>query len=235
MAERKNITLIEAARTMLNGLVLSKHFLIEVVRIACYTQNRSIIVNRHDKTPYEIFKERIPSISYFHVFGCLVFIHNHKDHLRKFDAKVDDGYFLVYSFVSKAFIVFNTRRKHVDETYHVTFDESMEAIRFNNTLVDEIGNDYSSRYHPDEFLYEDDPSRQYQTNSNILYYITPHNHSLIKLTKTTYILEVITLNEQTNPLTKDAEGPPNLINTKGTPEQAVQNEQNNSQPTEGHS
>ncbi|GKC39888.1 retrovirus-related pol polyprotein from transposon TNT 1-94 [Tanacetum coccineum] len=62
VAERKNRTLIEAARTMLNGSVLSKHFWTEVVRIACYTQNRSIIVKRHDKTPYEIFRERISDI-----------------------------------------------------------------------------------------------------------------------------------------------------------------------------
>ncbi|GJV30143.1 retrovirus-related pol polyprotein from transposon TNT 1-94 [Tanacetum coccineum] len=124
IAERNNITLIKAAKTMLNGLVLSKHFWTEAVRIACYTQNRSIIVKRHDKTPYEIFKERIYDISYFHVFGCPVFIHNHKDHLGKFDAKPDDRYFLGYSFNSKSFRVFNTRRQKIEETYHVTFDES---------------------------------------------------------------------------------------------------------------
>ncbi|GKC71566.1 retrovirus-related pol polyprotein from transposon TNT 1-94, partial [Tanacetum coccineum] len=103
--------------------------------------------------------ERIPDINYFHMFGCPVFIHNHKDHLGKFDAKADDGYFLGYSFVSKAFRVFNTRRQKVEETYHVTFDESMEAIRFTNTSVDKIGIDDSSRYSPDVFLQEDDPSR----------------------------------------------------------------------------
>ncbi|GKB89386.1 retrovirus-related pol polyprotein from transposon TNT 1-94 [Tanacetum coccineum] len=133
VAERKNITLIEAARTMLNGLLLLKNFCTEAVRIACYTQNRSIIVKRHDRTPYEIFKERIPDISYFHVFGCPVFIYNHKDHLGKFDAKADDGYFLGYLFNSKAFRVFNTRRQQIEETYHVIFDESIEAIRFTNT------------------------------------------------------------------------------------------------------
>ncbi|GJZ08413.1 retrovirus-related pol polyprotein from transposon TNT 1-94 [Tanacetum coccineum] len=100
IAKRKKRTLIEAARTMLNGLVLSKHFWTDAVRIACYTQNRSIIVKIHDKTSYEIFRERILDISYFYVFGCPVFIHNHKDHLSKFDAKVDDGYFLGYSSVS---------------------------------------------------------------------------------------------------------------------------------------
>ncbi|GKB37944.1 retrovirus-related pol polyprotein from transposon TNT 1-94 [Tanacetum coccineum] len=207
VAERKNRTLIEAARTMLNGSVLSKHFWTEAVRIACYTQNRSIIVKRHDKTPYEIFRERIPDISYFHVFGCPVFIHNHKDHLGKFDAKADDGYFLGYSFVSKAFRVFNTRRQQVEETYHVTFDESMEAIRFTNTLEDEIGIDDSSRYPPDEFIHEDDPSRQYQTDSDISYYVIPHGRSLSELTQENHVPEVIAPNEPDIPLTKDTEGP----------------------------
>ncbi|GJR57928.1 retrovirus-related pol polyprotein from transposon TNT 1-94 [Tanacetum coccineum] len=171
VAERKNRTLIEAARTMLNGSVLSKHFWTDV--------------------------ERIPDISYFHVFGCPVFIHNHKDHLGKFDAKADDGYFLGYSSVSKAFRVFNTRRQQIEETYHVTFDESMEAIRFTNTSVDKIGIDDSSRYPPDEFLHEDGPSRQYQ--------IVP--------------------NEPDVPLTDDTEDPPDLINTEGIHEQNVQDEQ----------
>ncbi|GKD22355.1 retrovirus-related pol polyprotein from transposon TNT 1-94 [Tanacetum coccineum] len=173
VAERKNRTLIEAARIMINSLVLSKHFWTEAVRVACYTQNISIIVKRHNKTPYEIFRKIIPDISYFYVFGYLVFIYNNKDHLGKFDAKANDGYFLGYSFVSKAFRVFNTRRQQVEETYHVTFDESIEAIRFTNTSVDEIGIDDSSRYPPDEFQ-EDDPSRQYQVDSDVSYYIIPH-------------------------------------------------------------
>ncbi|GJX53764.1 retrovirus-related pol polyprotein from transposon TNT 1-94, partial [Tanacetum coccineum] len=139
IAERKNRTLIEAARTMLNGSVLSKHFWTKAVRIACYTQNRSIIVKRHDKTPYEIFRERIPDISYFHMFGCPVFIHNHKDHLGKFDAKADDGYFLGYSFVSKAFRVFNTRRQQVEETYHVTFDEMIAPNEPDIPLIEDNG------------------------------------------------------------------------------------------------
>nr|GEU71160.1 retrovirus-related Pol polyprotein from transposon TNT 1-94 [Tanacetum cinerariifolium]GEU71315.1 retrovirus-related Pol polyprotein from transposon TNT 1-94 [Tanacetum cinerariifolium] len=138
VAERKNRTLIKAARTMLNGLVLSKHFWTEEVKIGCYTQNISIIVKRHDKTSYEIFKERIPSISYFNVFKCHVFIHNHKDHLGKFNAKADDEYFLGYSSVSKAFRVYNTKRQQIEETYHVTFDESMKAIKFTNTSDDQM-------------------------------------------------------------------------------------------------
>ncbi|GJY54014.1 reverse transcriptase domain-containing protein [Tanacetum coccineum] len=117
---------------------------------------------------------RIPDISYFHVFGCPVFIHNHKDHLGKSNAKANDGYFLRYSFVPKAFTVFNIRRQQIKETYHVTFNESIEAIRFTNTSLDKIGIDDSSRYPPDEFIQEDGPSRQYQSNYDISFYIIPH-------------------------------------------------------------
>nr|GEZ05047.1 retrovirus-related Pol polyprotein from transposon TNT 1-94 [Tanacetum cinerariifolium] len=186
---------------MLNGSVISKNFWTEAVMVACYTQNRSIIVKRHDKSPYEIFRERIPNISYFHVFGCPVFIHNNKDHLGKFYAKANDGYFLGYSFVSKAFRVFNKRRQQVEETYHVTFDETMEAIGFTNTLVDEIGINDCSRYPPDEFQ-NNDPSRQYQVDVDVSYYIIPYGRSLTKLTQENHVPEVITPNELEIPHTK---------------------------------
>ncbi|GJW04449.1 retrovirus-related pol polyprotein from transposon TNT 1-94 [Tanacetum coccineum] len=183
VAERKNRTLNEAARTMLSGSVLSKNFWTQEVWIAYYTHNRSIIVTRHDRTPYEIFRERIPDMIYFHVFDCHVFIHNHKDHLGKFDAKDDDGYFLGYSFNSKAFKVFNTRRQQIEQTYHVTFDESIEAIRFINTSLDDIRIVDSSRYPPDKHYQKDDPSRQYQSNYDISYYTIPHGRSLTELTQ----------------------------------------------------
>nr|GEW57118.1 retrovirus-related Pol polyprotein from transposon TNT 1-94 [Tanacetum cinerariifolium] len=121
----------------------------------------------------EYSRERIPDISYFHVFGCPVFIDNHTDHLGKFNVKADDGYFLGYSSVSKAFRVYNTRRQQIEETYHVTFDESVEAIRFTYTLVNEIRIDDSSRYSLDEFLHEDEPSRQYQFYRNKVWTIVP--------------------------------------------------------------
>ncbi|GKA54742.1 hypothetical protein Tco_0753691 [Tanacetum coccineum] len=54
----------------------------------------SIIVKRHGNTAYDVFRGRSHDVSYFYVFGCPVFIHNHKDHLGKFDEKADDGFFL---------------------------------------------------------------------------------------------------------------------------------------------
>nr|GEZ12581.1 RNA-directed DNA polymerase, eukaryota, reverse transcriptase zinc-binding domain protein [Tanacetum cinerariifolium] len=71
-------------------------------------------------------------------------------------------------------VVFNTRRQQVEGTYHVTFDESMEAIRFTKTLEDESGIDDSSGYPLDEFLNEDDPSRHCQADVDISYHILPH-------------------------------------------------------------
>ncbi|GKD55731.1 retrovirus-related pol polyprotein from transposon TNT 1-94, partial [Tanacetum coccineum] len=224
VAERKNRTLIEAARTMLNGSVLYKHFWTKAVRIACYTQNKSIIVKRHDKTPHEIFRERIPDISYFHMFGCLVFIHDHKDRLGKFDAKADDGYFLGYSFVSKAFRVFNTRRQQIEETYHVTFDESIEAIRFTNTSVDEIGINDSSRYPPDEFLQKDDPSRQYQVDSDVSYYIIPLGRSLTELTQENHVPEVIVPNKPGIPLIENNEVSINESSIPNVPQSHLSNQ-----------
>ncbi|GJY47255.1 retrovirus-related pol polyprotein from transposon TNT 1-94 [Tanacetum coccineum] len=107
----------------------------------------------------------------------------------------------------KAFRVFQTKRQQIEETYHVTFDESIEAIRFTNTLVDEIGIDDSSRYPPNEFLQEDDPFRQYQVDSDVSYYIIPYGRSLTELTQENHVPEVIVPNEPDIPHTKDTEVP----------------------------
>ena len=86
-----------------------------------------------------------------------VHIHNHKDHLGKFDAKADDGYFLRCSLVSKAFRVFNTRIQQQEEGFNVTFDKSMEAIRFTNISIYEIHINESKIYPPDEFFHLRNP------------------------------------------------------------------------------
>ncbi|GJY37185.1 retrovirus-related pol polyprotein from transposon TNT 1-94 [Tanacetum coccineum] len=174
VAERKNRTLIEATRTMLSGSIFSKQYWTEAVATACYTQNRSTIVKRHLKTPYEIFHKRIPNINFLHVFGCPVYIHNHKDHLGKFDEKADDGYLLGYSLVSKAFKVFNTRRQQTKETYHIIFDESPDAIKLSRPSVDNINIAETGRYSYDEYLHPYEPSQRYQTNNNNLSFIEPY-------------------------------------------------------------
>ncbi|GJT57811.1 retrovirus-related pol polyprotein from transposon TNT 1-94 [Tanacetum coccineum] len=92
-------------------------------------------MKRHGKTSYDVFRGRSSDISYFHVFGCPVHIHNHRDHLGKFDEKANDGFFLGYSPVAKAFRMFNMRRQESEETVHATFNEDDEAISQSSTEV----------------------------------------------------------------------------------------------------
>nr|GEV56797.1 retrovirus-related Pol polyprotein from transposon TNT 1-94 [Tanacetum cinerariifolium] len=124
----------------------------EAVNTACYTQNRSIIVKRHGKTSYDMFRGRSPDISYFHVFGCPVHIYIHKDHLGKFDEKADNGFFLGYSLVAKAFMVFNIRRQEIEEMVHVTFSKDDEAISQSSTEGDAINFNENRSFLDNEFL-----------------------------------------------------------------------------------
>ena len=91
------------------------------------------------KTPYEIWKGKKPNISYFHPFGCKVFIlNNRKDNLGKFDAKSDIGIFLGYSTNRKVYRVFNSRTKVVEESIHVKFDDMISPPR-KEVVDDDVG------------------------------------------------------------------------------------------------
>nr|GEV63835.1 ribonuclease H-like domain-containing protein [Tanacetum cinerariifolium] len=124
VAERKNRTLIEATRTMLVDSKLPTTFWAEVVNIACYVQNRVLVIKSHNKTPYELFLGRKHALSFMRPFGCLVTILNTLDHLDKFDGKSDNGFFVGYSINSKAFKVFNTRAKIIEDNMHINFLEN---------------------------------------------------------------------------------------------------------------
>nr|GEW40586.1 ribonuclease H-like domain-containing protein [Tanacetum cinerariifolium] len=100
----------------------------EVVNTACYVQNRVLVVKPHNKTPYELFHGRTPTLSLMRPFGCLVTILNIIDHLGKFDGKADEGFFVGYSLNSKAFRVFNSRTRIVDENMHIRFSESTPNV-----------------------------------------------------------------------------------------------------------
>ncbi|GJX19472.1 putative ribonuclease H-like domain-containing protein [Tanacetum coccineum] len=128
VAERRNRTLIEAARTMLADSKLPTTFWAEAVNTACYVQNRVLVVKPHNKTPYELFHGRTPTLSFMRPFGCLVTILNTIDHLGKFDGKADEGFFVGYSLNSKAFRVFNSRTRIVEENLHIRFSESTPNV-----------------------------------------------------------------------------------------------------------
>nr|GEV69771.1 hypothetical protein [Tanacetum cinerariifolium] len=89
VVERRNRTLIEAARTM---LIYAKALLFlwaEAVATACYTQNRSIIRLRHGKKPYELLQDKLPDLSFFYIFGALCYPTSDSENLGKLQPKAD--------------------------------------------------------------------------------------------------------------------------------------------------
>jgi hypothetical protein len=94
------------------------------VNTACYIQNMVLVVKTKNKTPYELFRCRPPILDFMRPFGCHVTILNTIDHLGKFEEKSDEGFFVGYSMVSKAFRVYNLRTKKIEENLHVEFLEN---------------------------------------------------------------------------------------------------------------
>ncbi|GJW72466.1 putative ribonuclease H-like domain-containing protein, partial [Tanacetum coccineum] len=128
VAERRNRTLIEAAKTILPDSKLRTTFWAEAVDTACYVQNRVLVVKPHNKTLYELFHGRTLALSFMRPFGCPVTILNTIDHLGKFDGKADEGFFVGYSLNSKAFKVFNSRTRIVEESLNIRFLENKSNV-----------------------------------------------------------------------------------------------------------
>nr|GFB54321.1 retrovirus-related Pol polyprotein from transposon TNT 1-94 [Tanacetum cinerariifolium] len=105
VVERRNRTLVEAARTMLIFSRAPLFLWAEAIATACFTQNRSIIHRRFNKTPYELINCRKPDISFLHVFGALCYPKNDREDVGKLGAKGDIGFFIGYSTDSCAYKV----------------------------------------------------------------------------------------------------------------------------------
>ncbi|GJV48022.1 retrovirus-related pol polyprotein from transposon TNT 1-94 [Tanacetum coccineum] len=97
VVERRNHTLVKAARTMLIYAKAPLFLWAEAVATVCYTQNQSITRRRHGKTPYELLHDRKPDLSYIHVFSALCYPNNDSENLGKLQAKADKGIFIGYA------------------------------------------------------------------------------------------------------------------------------------------
>ncbi|GJS29019.1 retrovirus-related pol polyprotein from transposon TNT 1-94 [Tanacetum coccineum] len=122
VVERQNRTLVEAARTMLSAAKVPLFFWAEAIATTCFTQNRSLVIPRHEKTPYHIINAQKPSVKFFHIFGSLCYIVRDGENLDKMKEKGDACIFVGYSTQSKAYRVFNKRTRIIVETIHVNFD-----------------------------------------------------------------------------------------------------------------
>nr|GEV39410.1 retrovirus-related Pol polyprotein from transposon TNT 1-94 [Tanacetum cinerariifolium] len=118
VVERRNRTLIEAARTMLIYAQALLFLWAKAVAIAYYTQNRSIARLYHGKTPYEILHNKLPDLLFLYVFGVLCYPTNDSENLGKLQPKANIGIFIGYAPTKKAFRIYNRRTRRIVETIH---------------------------------------------------------------------------------------------------------------------
>nr|GFC15190.1 retrovirus-related Pol polyprotein from transposon TNT 1-94 [Tanacetum cinerariifolium] len=123
VVERRNRTLVEAARTMLTFTNRPSFLWAEAIATAYFTQNCSIIYKRFDKIPYELINKRKPKIKFFHVFGCRCYLLNDYEDVGKLKAKWDIRVFIGYSKESATFRIYNKRTRKIHESVNVNFDE----------------------------------------------------------------------------------------------------------------
>ncbi|GKA88534.1 retrovirus-related pol polyprotein from transposon TNT 1-94, partial [Tanacetum coccineum] len=146
VVERRNRTLVEAARTMLTFANLPLFLWAEAIATACFTQNRSIIHKRFDKTPYELINKRKPNIKFFHVFGCRCYLLNDYDDVGKLKGNMGYWVFVGFSkdllhsefnnkrlerFTTSVTLNFveNFKNKDLEDLFHNFYDEYFDSSK----------------------------------------------------------------------------------------------------------
>jgi hypothetical protein len=123
VVERKNGVIQEMARVMIHSKNLAQHFRGEAVNTACHIINRVYLRPETNKTPYEIWQGKKPTVKYFRTYGSKCYILRDRENLGKFDTKSDEGIFLGYATNSRAYRVFNKRTETVMESINVVIDD----------------------------------------------------------------------------------------------------------------
>ncbi|GJR51038.1 retrovirus-related pol polyprotein from transposon TNT 1-94 [Tanacetum coccineum] len=113
------LSVLEAAMTMLIFSKCSLFLWAEAISTTCYTQNRSLIHIRYNKTPYELLRDQKPDLKFLHVFGALCYPTNNSEFLGKMQPKADIGIFIGYSPSKKAYRIYNKRTRMIMETIQV--------------------------------------------------------------------------------------------------------------------
>jgi hypothetical protein len=113
----------EMAQTMLMDYKLTDIFWKQAVHTTVHIQNRVMLRNNTDKTPYELWKGRPTNVKHFRVFGSKCYIKREDGRMRKFDSRVDKGVLVGYSSTRKAYKCYNMRLNKIVESINVTINE----------------------------------------------------------------------------------------------------------------
>jgi hypothetical protein len=124
VVERKNRTLLDMARTMLDEYKTLDRFWAEAINIACYSINWLYLHRIFKKTSYELLTGKNPNVSYFRVFGSKCFILIKRGRKSKFAPKAVEGFLLGYDSNTRAYRVFNKSTGLVEVSCDIVFDET---------------------------------------------------------------------------------------------------------------
>ena len=146
VAERKNRTILNMARSMLKSKKLPKEFWAEAVACAVYLSNRSPTRSVWGKTPQEAWSGRKPGISHLRVFGSIAHVHVPDKKRTKLDDKSESFIFIGYDANSKGYKLFNPNNKKVVISRDVVFDEEglwdfgshIDDFNFSHPFEDEL-------------------------------------------------------------------------------------------------
>jgi hypothetical protein len=122
VVEKKNSTVHEMARTMLMDSKLTDIFWTHAVHTVVHIQNRVMLRNNNEKTPYELLKGRPSNVKNFRVFGIKCYIKRKDGRMGKFDSHVEKGVLVGYSSTRKSYKCYNLRLNKVVESINVTID-----------------------------------------------------------------------------------------------------------------
>jgi hypothetical protein len=125
--ERKNRTLVEMGRTMLDEHRTPRRFWAEAINNTFHVSNRIFLRVFLNKTSYKMRFGWPPKVSHFRVFGCRCFVLK-QGNFDKFESRSSDGDFLGYALHSRAYCVLNLETDHIMETCEVTFDEAAPCL-----------------------------------------------------------------------------------------------------------
>lgn len=140
VVERKNRTVIEMARTLLNGAGLTDKFWSFAVYTVVHTINRCLLRPHTDVTPYELWFGRKPTINYFKVFGSKCYIKDKSKNQSKFKSRSREGILLGYYVIGKGYMVYDkttgkvypTADVKVNKGHKMQIDFEPEEIQIDN-------------------------------------------------------------------------------------------------------
>jgi hypothetical protein len=125
VAERKNRSIEETVKALLNDQGLSMFLWGEATMTAIYVQNKSPHRILKDMTPEEAFSGKKPNVENLRIFGCLVYSHIPKDKRNKLEPSGKKGIFVGYSDSSKSYIIYILEQHKIEVNRDVTFNERM--------------------------------------------------------------------------------------------------------------